>query len=147
MKPIIVDTNILFAAMRSANSRIREILERPALSFYAPNFLIVEIFKHKEKILHKSKASEDEVYEFLHQLLGKIQFINEEHLSLGNIIQAYRLCKDVDEKDTLFVALTLELEGELWTRDEALKVGLVKKGFSSFFEPANEPDNREEHYA
>ena len=48
MKPIIVETNTMFAAMRSANSRIREILERPALSFYAPNFLIVEIFKHKE---------------------------------------------------------------------------------------------------
>ena len=144
MKPIIVDTNILFAAMRSANSRIREVLERPDLSFYAPNFLIVEIFKHKEKILYKSKAREEEVYEFLHQLLSKIQFINEEHLSLGNIIEAYRLCKDVDEKDTIFVALTLELEGELWTRDEALKVGLIKKGFNSFFAPTNAPDSIDE---
>ncbi|MBL8205689.1 MAG: nucleotide-binding protein, PIN domain-containing protein [Blastocatellia bacterium] len=137
MKPIIVDTNILFAAMRSASSRIREILRRSDLSFYAPNFLVVEIFKHKEKILRHSKASEAEVYEFLHQLLAKIQFINEDHISLGNIIEAYRLCKDVDEKDTIFVALTLELEGEFWTRDEALKVGLVKKGFSSFFGSAD----------
>ena len=135
MKPIIVDTNILFAAMRSANSRIREVLERPDLKFYAPNFLVVEIFKHKEKILNKSKASEAEIYEFLNQLLRKVQFINEEHLSLANIIQAYKLCKDVDEKDSLFVALTFELDGELWTRDEALKIGLIKKGFVSFFEP------------
>ena len=64
MKTVIVDTNILFAAMRSANSRLRVILDRPDLKFYTPNFLVVEIFKHKEKILKKSKASEDEVYEY-----------------------------------------------------------------------------------
>lgn len=137
MKPIIVDTNILFSAMRSASSPIREILQRPDLKFYSPNFLVVEIFKHKEKILNKSKASEAEIYEFLNHLLRKIQFINEEHLSLANIIHAYKLCKDVDEKDSLFVALTLELDGELWTRDEALKTGLTKKGFTSFFTPVN----------
>lgn len=137
MKTVIVDTNILFAAMRSANSRLRVILDRPDLKFYTPNFLVVEIFKHKEKILRKSKASEDEIYEFLNQLLRKVQFVSEENLSLGNIIQAYRLCNDIDEKDTLFVALTLELEGELWTRDEVLKAGLIKKGFTSFFEPTN----------
>ncbi len=135
MKPIIVDTNILFAAMRSANSPMRAVLGRSDLSFYAPNFLVVEIFKHKEKILRRSKASEEAIYEFLHQLLSKIQFVNEEHIALGNIVEAYRLCKDVDEKDTIFVALTLELEGELWTRDEALKTGLIKKGFNSFFMP------------
>ncbi len=135
MKPIIVDTNILFSALRAASSPVREILQRPDLKFYSPNFLVVEIFKHKEKILNKSKASEAEIYEFLNQLLRKVQFINEEHLSLANIIQAYKLCKDVDEKDSLFVALTLELDGELWTRDEALKIGLIKKGFVSFFEP------------
>ena len=137
MKTVIVDTNILFAAMRSANSRLRITLDRPDLKFYTPNFLVVEIFKHKEKILKKSKASEDEIYEFLNQLLRKVQFVSEENLSLGNIIQAYKLCNEIDEKDTLFVALTLELEGELWTRDEALKAGLIKKGFTSFFEPTN----------
>ncbi len=137
MKTVIVDTNILFAAMRSANSRLRVILDRTDLKFYTPNFLVVEIFKHKEKILKKSKASEDEIYEFLNQLLRKVQFVSEENLSLGNIIQAYKLCNEIDEKDTLFVALTLELEGELWTRDEVLKAGLIKKGFTSFFEPTN----------
>ena len=137
MKTVIVDTNILFAAMRSANSRLRVILDRPDLKFYTPNFLVVEIFKHKERILRKSKASEDEIYEFLNQLLRKVQFVSEENLSLGNIIQAYKLCNEIDEKDTLFVALTLELEGELWTRDEVLKAGLIKKGFTSFFEPTN----------
>ncbi len=42
------------------------------------------------------------------------------------------LCADIDEKDTLFVALTLELNGKLWTHDEILKTGLKRKGFNSF---------------
>jgi predicted nucleic acid-binding protein len=41
---------------------------------------------------------------------------------------------DIDEKDSVFVALTLELDGLLWTSDKKLKNGLIKKGFNSFFE-------------
>lgn len=134
MRAIVVDTNILFASLRAKNTKIRQILERQDLNFYAPNFLAVEIFKHKERILQKSKASEDEVYELLYKLLSRITFISEEVVSAGNFVQAYKLCGETDEKDTPFVALALELEAELWTRDKILKRGLVKKGFSAFFE-------------
>lgn len=41
---------------------------------------------------------------------------------------------DIDPKDTLFVALVLQYDGQLWTRDEELRVGLWKKGFRAFFE-------------
>ena len=134
MKKVIVDTNILFSSLRAKNSKLRQVLERQDCIFFTPNFLMVEIFKHKERILHKSKVSETEVYEILYKMLHKIKFINEESIMLGNFVEAYRLCGDIDEKDTPFVALTLELEGELWTMDEILKTGLRKKGFDSFFE-------------
>ena len=133
MKAVVVDTNILFASLLAPNTKIRGTLERQDLRFYAPNFLAVEIFKHKERILNKSKASEDEVYELLYKLFSRVTFISEETISTGNFLQAYKLCGDVDEKDTPFVALALELEGELWTRDEELKRGLGKKGFDLFF--------------
>jgi len=47
-------------------------------------------------------------------------------------IEAYRLCNDVDENHTTCVALTLELSGLLWTRDEELKSGLRRRGFDRF---------------
>jgi predicted nucleic acid-binding protein len=133
MKNVVVDTNILFSSLMAKNLKLRQVLEREDIRFYAPNFLMVEIFKHKERILQKSKAAEDEVYEILYKTLHKINFINEETISLGNFIAAYKLCADIDEKDTPFVALTLELEAELWTKDDTLKRGLIKKGFNSFF--------------
>ncbi len=133
MRAIVVDTNVLFSSLRAKNTRIREILERSDCRFYAPNFLAVEIFKHKERILNKSKATEDEVYELLYKILQRVKFINEESISLGNFVQAYKLCGAVDEKDTPFVALALELEAELWTRDKTLKRGLIKNGWNTFF--------------
>jgi len=126
MRKIVVDTNILFSSLRAKNSRLRRVLEREDCRFYAPNFLMVEIFTHKERILQKSKADEDEVYEILYQTLHKITFINEETISPENFIEAYKLCGNIDEKDTPFIALTLEIEGELWTKDDVLKRGLIK---------------------
>ena len=43
---------------------------------------------------------------------------------------------DVDMDDLSFVALALELDCPLWTRDLRLKRHLIKNGFSSFFDPA-----------
>ena len=71
---------------------------------------------------------------FSNRTLHRITFINEETISLENFVEAYKLCGNIDEKDTPFVALTLEIEGEFWTKDEVLKTGLMKKGFNSLFE-------------
>lgn len=135
MKNVVVDTNILFSAMRSQSSDLRDILlDNKDWRFFSPNFLITEIFKHKEKLLNKSKASEEQVYEFLEKIIQSVHFINDELIATENWIEAYKLCQDIDPKDTPFVALTLEVDGELWTGDLALKNGLQKKGFLKFFE-------------
>lgn len=133
-RPIVIDTNIVFKALRLKNSFIREILNQSQFHFYAPKFLLVEIFKHKEKILRNNTQLEDEFYEYLNLLLQRITFVNEEIVSIGNYVEAYRLCKDIDEKDVPFVALALELSCDLWTFDQPIIKGLKPKGFISFFE-------------
>ncbi len=81
MKNIIHDSNIIFKAFRGKNSTIRDKLYNPDINFYAPNFLVVEIFKHKERIVKASKIGEDEVYELLEKILQRINFVNEEFIS------------------------------------------------------------------
>lgn len=65
MKNLIIDSNIVFSALRGKNSRTRSKLLTSEDKFFAPNFLIGEIFRHKERIIKNSKASEKETYEFL----------------------------------------------------------------------------------
>ena len=131
---IVVDTNILFSALLRMPNRYATTILLGEYSFYSPKFVFVELFKYKEKIMKYSKLEEDELLELLHRLLKCVRIGEEERISESSLNQAYELCKDVDLKDILFVALTINLDGRLWTSDDKLKKGLVKKGFTSFYE-------------
>lgn len=135
MKAVVFDSNILFSSLRSKQSALLTQLEaRQDIHFYTPNFLVVEIFKHRERLRKKSQLTEDEFLELLSTLISHIRFFNESMISGGCLVEAWRLVKEVDPKDHLFLALALELDAKLWTRDEELKIGLQKKGFTNFYD-------------
>jgi predicted nucleic acid-binding protein len=46
------------------------------------------------------------------------------------IDEAYKLTFDIDEKDTIFVAMGMHFEQKLWSGDKALVEGLRKKGYN-----------------
>jgi len=75
---IVIDANILFSAFLSKNSYYRDLLFDDRYTFYSPNFVFLEIFRHKEKILNCTKEPEEEVYGFLEKILRKINFVNED---------------------------------------------------------------------
>lgn len=97
--------------------------------------MLVELFKYKDKILHLSRLSNEDLVKFYHILLRRINLYKEDLISVENLRTAYKLCQDIDINDTLHIALTLELQGQLWTGDNKLKNGLINKGFNHFFEP------------
>lgn len=67
--PVVVDTNILFSALVSRRSRIREILlMKPGMSFCCPRFFFSELFKHKKRIVAATDLSEDELLDALNSL-------------------------------------------------------------------------------
>ena len=135
MKKVIIDTNILFSTLLGKSKKFRDtILTEKECTFYSCKFVFVELFKYKERIQKKSSLEEDEILELLHNLLSKVKIFNEDSVTDESYQKAYDLCKDVDEKDTPFVAITIELSGLLWTKDKELKDGLKSKGFDSFFE-------------
>ena len=132
---VVVDTNILFSSLLSERSALRDILLERDYHFFAPNYLFVELFRYKDKIQRYGKLDEEELYEFLHAITERIQFIRLDFISIESRQQAYDFCKDVDVKDTVFVALCLELGAVLWTGDKKLKKHLSEKGFQQIFEP------------
>ena len=121
---VVVDTNLIFSALVPKASIIRELFLESEMVFYAPNFLIAEIYKHKEKLIKNSKLDEPEFYLYLTGIIEKIQFLPIDFISVENRQKAYDLCKDIDVKDTPFIALAIELNLPVWTGDKKLKDGL-----------------------
>lgn len=99
-----------------------------------PKYAFIELFKYKEKIKKFSQHSEEDILELLYKLLKNVSIFDENVIAPGKIKEAYHLVKDVDEKDIVFVALTLELAGLLWTNDKKLIRGLQEKDFKRFCE-------------
>ncbi|RLD61014.1 MAG: DNA-binding protein, partial [Bacteroidetes bacterium] len=89
---------------------------------------------YKEKIQKYSSFDEGEILELLYNLLKNIHLFDENTLTKESLKIAFDLCNDIDLKDIPFVAVTIELDGLLWTGDKKLKNGLKIKGFNSFYE-------------
>jgi predicted nucleic acid-binding protein len=138
MKPdcVIVDANIAFKALVSQRGDLRDRLDPSASAkFYTPGFLFVELFKHKTRLARATGLTEEELLEALHALVSRLEFVKKADVPLGLWMEAHRLCQGVDEQDTPYVAVTLHLDGRLWTEDTRLKQALRARGFDSFYEP------------
>jgi predicted nucleic acid-binding protein len=134
---VVVDANRIFSELIATNHRLRQLFAaEPKTEFVCPKYVMVELFKHKERIVAATGLEEAELLTLLHSLLERIRFFDEYAISIGSWTEAWRLCRDVDENDVAYIALTLELDGELWTSDEKLEIGLRRKGFTRFFVPA-----------
>ena len=133
---LVVDTNVFFSLLLRRNTALRRrFLTETNCTFHCPRFFLVELFKYKERIAQTTELSEAELLECLYELLARVHFIEEGSIPIGTWMEARRLCRDVDPKDAPFVALTIHLDGRLWTGDDELKTGLKAKGFNRFFEP------------
>lgn len=134
---VVVDTTIVFASLRNVRSTTRDRLLSGVDEWYAPLFMFEEIFEHKEDIRRRSQLTERQTTELLGKILRRLQFFNEELISEANFIQAYHLCKGIDTDDIPFIALALELNARLWSRDERLKAHLRAQGFDRFYDEPN----------
>lgn len=126
---LIIDTNIVFSSLLNPNSSIGDILfnYRDSIQFYAPELLIEEINRYSDKIERYSKLNPTQLTICKSLLLNVIQFVSEELISEDSWTAAYQLTKDIDENDTPFVALAIEIQAKLWSGDKKLTTGLISK--------------------
>lgn len=129
MTELVIDTNIVFSSLIPKESKIREILFDKQYRFFSPNFLLTEIFIHKEKLLRISHLSSDNIYSFFNDIIENISFVPLDMISKFSRKEAYELCKEVDMKDIPFIALSLELNIPLWTGDKKIDTFTTRKEF------------------
>lgn len=130
---IVVDTNIVFSAILSSSGRIGQLLTigQDVFYFYSINFLEEELHTHFDKLQSISNLPLEDLNAVIQVFISRINFIDVNEMSDSDILNALRLTKDIDEKDTLFVALTNHLNGRLWTGDQKLMKGLLNKGYEN----------------
>jgi predicted nucleic acid-binding protein len=132
---IIIDTNIIFSALVNSNGKIGELIfnSKKTFEFYGCEFLKTEITHHWEKLRSASKLSDHELTIAKDKLYQQIFFINQQVLNQETLLKAEKIVKDIDPDDTFFVALTLSLNGGLWTGDKNLYKGLKEKKFKEIY--------------
>src|SRR3989339_753919 len=120
---IVLDNNILFSLMnpKSTASYIFSLINA---EFFAPDFIIQELYKYKEECLIKSNLSEQEFEIRLSEIKNSIEFIGfEDYFSFLAI--AINNLEDI--KDSPYLAVALSLNTSIWSNDPHLiKQTLVK---------------------
>ncbi len=127
MIDFIIDANILMSMLISGKAAYRPILTY--YRFIVPDFAFVEIDKYSSIILQKTKLNEEEFKQWSCFVFSQVRTIPRYILSEDVLTKSNQLLHDIDLKDTSYVALSMELNLVLLTRDDILYKGLRKKGF------------------
>lgn len=130
MNHYVADANVLFSAFISGKQQYISFFDRNRV--VTIDFVFIELEKYRTVILKKSKLSQQELFDFSIHLFQKVTVVPSFTLSAEIVEEAYNWCEDIDPKDVLYVALTLQHVGsKLITRDSILHNGLKAKGFDN----------------
>jgi predicted nucleic acid-binding protein len=125
---IVIDSNVIFSSLLSGKTFYMDILNQNEV--YAPDFLFEEIEEYENTIIEHTPLKED-FYDYALEIFQSLKIVPRIAVRPNTWQKAYDLCKTIDEKDTPFLALSLELNLPLVTRDKKLYKGLLSKGFNN----------------
>ena len=123
----ILDTNVIMSMLISGKSAYKPIVKFN--SFVTIDYFFKEIDEYREIIFAKTKLEHNQLIDFTNQILSNITVLPRYVVSDENVKKATQLTKNVDFNDVWFIALSLEYDLTLLTRDVKLYKGLQKKGF------------------
>lgn len=129
---VVIDTNIIFSAILSSKGKIHDLIlnSYDEFTFFTPTFLIEELDLHHLKIKQHTGFSDSDISFLKLTLFHHIEFIDPRIIRQESWRKAAELVADIDQKDTPFVALALEINGQLWTGDKKLCNGLKTKNIN-----------------
>jgi predicted nucleic acid-binding protein len=136
---LIVDANILMSTLITQQGRVAHTFLKLAKEYHLVScqFLYIEFFKHKNRVLKASKLEENEFLDYLLSVLNNIEFISEILIPDDIMKQAQELVLGIDERDVNYVALSIHLNAPIWTGDRKLSLGLKDKGFTNLVQTSD----------
>ena len=122
MKDFVIDTNVLMSILISGKAIYRHLLQQ--YTFFSSDFAFIEIEKYQDTILKKTKLDEDSFRHFSYFVFSNVHFMPSYVVNKEAKQKAIDLVADIDIKDAPHVALALQLNLILLTRDIPLYKGL-----------------------
>ena len=119
---IVVDVNVVLSALLSKGNSLNVFVLNYILNkveFIAPEFLTLELEKHKEEIRKRIKIPENEFEEDIDFILSQITFIPKSEFK-EFIPKAIEMLKN-HEKDKQYLALALKFNCNIFSGDKILK--------------------------
>jgi predicted nucleic acid-binding protein len=121
--PIVIDSNILIAYLRSRGLTRRILFSRrlrKRFQVVTLDYCFEETWKYRERWNVHNRPDEAlmKIFEFL---LSEIVVLYSTEKIQPTVEKAYQIMKPIDEKDTPLLALALNLEGLIWSNDTHLK--------------------------
>ncbi len=123
----ILDANLLMSFLISGKARHKNLVR--LFRFRTPEFVLVEVKKYEQLILSKTKLSEEELRAYSLEIFQELTILPEYFLSEEHSLKAAQMLEKVDTKDAPYLALSLQLDVALVTKDKALHEGLRKQGY------------------
>lgn len=128
---LVLDSNIFISGLITPDGTISKLILRDLKdsTLICPEFLLDEVLSKLEKIKGITKLNDNQIDELVFRFIKRIDFIDNDLIEFKYQKQAYDMVKDIDKKDLLFIALSIQTGYKLWTGDKKLMEGLKKKGF------------------
>jgi len=114
----VIDTNILISALIKDDSTTAEIIKSGIFEIYYPEDGMFELKKYRDYIVKKrKKALQKMSFDYALNFLLESVIVIPSSLYEDKIREAYEIMKNIDEKDTPFLALALKLQCPIWSND------------------------------
>ena len=127
MIDFVIDANILMSMLISGKASYRPLLTH--FNFILPDFVLIEIEKYRHILKTKTKMQDDEFLQWTYFVFSQITILPQYALSAESLDKSKRLLDKIDLKDSTYVALAMQLDLPLLTRDKPLYDDLRKQGF------------------
>lgn len=115
---LVVDSNVIFSALiRGSKSAALKILYGENIEFFAPEEALEEFKKYAAALEGKSK---EDFQELMLLVFSEVKIIPANYYS-RHMRDAFAAVRNIDEKDSPFIALSMALNCPLWSDDKKLR--------------------------
>lgn len=123
----VIDANVLMSMLISGKSSYLTLARY--FHFHIPAYALWELETYQHLIFKKSRLQPQQLRGFARDLFSRLKIYPALVIEPGNLEKAQNLISDIDIKDKDFLALALQLDLVLLSRDKPLVKGMKKKGY------------------